>query len=421
MQIAVVAALAAVLASRLPRGAAQLQVTQAPVTSGPIVRRIVATGTLEPMTTVEIGSQVSGTIKSLGADYNSIVHAGDVLARLDPSLYDAALRQANAMVASARADMAQLATAVEDAERKQRRDEQLLTGSLIPQADADADRATTAEARAALHAGEARVAQAAAAEAEAAQNLRLTVIRCPVDGIVIERNVDVGQTVASALQSPVLFKVAADFTRMQIIASIDEAEIGGVVAGEPVTFTVDAYPGDAFSGRVSSVRLQPVDGSATAGSPPASPTSPSGATPSPPAQAGAAGAATSGVAVVAYPTVIDVANPDQRLRPGMTALVTLNGMRRDEAIRIPNAALSFRPPVGATVRSRGDEARAKLVSDARTARVWTFSGGAFTPIEVKTGLADDRWTEVVDESLQPGDALVASAVVENGAAPERAR
>ena len=298
-----------------------------PVTTGPIVRRIVATGTLQAVTTLQVGAQVSGTIQSLGADYNSIVRTGQVLARLDPAVFQATLDEAQAMLARARAAEAQaeadrlgLATAVDDARMKLIRAEELAAGEIIPQADLDAARIAMDQAVANLRSGESQVGQAAAAVKEAA-------------------------------------------------AAVDQAKVN-------LEHTVIVSP-------IKVVRLQPVieqTGSTTATA----------------STSAAAPPIASNGAVIGYATIIDVMNPGEKLRPGMTATVTLDGSRRGSAVRLPNNALAFRPPpevLQAVKQTTEFPAMTVESTDTAVRRVWRFDGAQFTPIDVRVGLADTLWTE----------------------------
>ena len=395
------------------RTTTDVEVSTSPVTDGRIARRLMATGTVQAVTTVEVGAQVSGVVASLGADYNSLVHEGQIVAKLDAASYDAQLReavagraQAEAAVKRANADVLGFKTAVEDAQMKFSRAEALWDRQLIARVDLDAANVALNEARADLAGGQAIVVQAAAAvdEARAAVeqasvNLEHTIIRSPVDGIVIERSVDVGQTLAASMQSPVLFRIAANIERLQVQVDIDESDVGGLATGDAATFAVDAYPGETFHGTVSQVRVQPVaqqtTTATTVGTSTASPATGTVAT------------------VVSYTTIVDVANTDERLRPGMTADVVLPGMRREHAVRIPNGALAFRPPPE-VLRAIGEaEPPAPGVGDYdRSLRaVWEYDGRRFTPIAVRAGVADEGWTELVSGSIRPGDALVTSAVL----------
>jgi len=385
--------------------------TTAAVTQGTIVRPIIATGSLQAVTTVQVGAQVSGTIASLGADFNSIVHAGQVIATLDPALFDAALGEADARVGEAQAALQQAqaaqnerVAAENDARMKLVRAEELSKRELIPQSDLDAARTAMDEASADVKSGDADIAQASAgvAQANAAVtqarvNRDHTIITSPIDGIVVARNVDVGQTVASSVQAPILFAIAADLRRMQVEVDIDEADIGGVAAGEDASFAVESYPDEMFHGRVAAVRLQPIVQS-TAGA-----AAPSGT---------AASSAASGASVVSYATMIEVANPDEKLRPGMTATVTLDGARVDAAVRIPNAALSFRPSMDVMAAAGQADARIAGGSTDPTKRtVWRFIDGRFVPIEIEVTVSDRAWTNLVRGPLGPGDQLVTAASV----------
>ena len=298
-------------------------VTTAAVTRGDIVETVGATGTLQAVTTVQVGSQVSGNIAYLGADYNSLVKKGQVLARLDPSLFEAQAQQSRANLAQARANNAKAQSDLErtkvqltDAQQKYNRARELAARSLLPQSDLDSAKIAVDTAQAAVQSQQSTVnqTQAAISQAEASVNqnqvnLEHTVITAPIDGLVISRNVDVGQTVAASMQAPTLFVLAADLTKMQVVANLDESDVGRIRPNQVVTFRVDAYPTDTFRGTVSQVRLEPK------------------------VQQN----------VVTYATVIDVPNADLRLKPGMTANVNVEISHASNVLRIPNAALRFRP------------------------------------------------------------------------------
>ena len=279
------------------------------VVEGDIVDTVGATGTLEAVTTVNVGSQVSGIIQDLLVDYNTIVRRGDVIMRLDPSLFQTQVEQARANLVRAEADVERLEVALDDAQMQLTRTEDLARRELVSQMELEASQVAVRSAAAQLKSAEAAVTQAAASLNQNQVNLEHTVIRAPIDGIVISRLVDVGQTVAASLQAPELFVIAADLTKMRVIANIDESDVGRIRPEQRVTFTVDAFPTEEFEGRVSQIRLEPV--------------------------------VTQNV--VTYATVIDAPNPDLRLKPGMTATVTLEIARRENIVRIPNQALRFRP------------------------------------------------------------------------------
>src|SRR6478736_206254 len=305
------------------RNSGEIQVNTSPVTRGEIVDTVGSTGTLQAVTTVQVGSQVSGNIAWLGADFNSIVKKGQVIARLDPSLFQAQLEQSKANLASARANLAKSQSDLErmrvqltDAQQKYKRAQELAAKSLLPQSDLDAAKIAVDSAQASLGAQQATVNQATAAVAQSQAsvnqnqvNLDHTIINAPIDGIVTQRSVDVGQTVAASMQAPTLFVLAADLTKMQVNANIDEADVGRIRPGQHVTFRVDAYPTETFEGAVSQIRLQPVVVQN----------------------------------VTTYGTVIDVPNAQLKLKPGMTATVKVEIAKRTNVLRVPNAALRFRP------------------------------------------------------------------------------
>ena len=285
------------------------EVTIVTASGGVIADTVGATGTLEAVTTVQVGSQVSGIIQSLSADFNSIVRKGEVIARLDPSLFQTQIEQAQANLVRAQADVERQRVSVDDAKAKLVRAEGLATRKLIPQTELEAAVVAVRTAEAQIKSSEAQVTQAEASLNQTEVNLQHTIITAPIDGIVISRAVDVGQTVAASMSAPELFVLAADLTKMRVIANIDEADVGRIRPGQPVTFTVDAYAAEEFEGTVSQIRLNPIVLQN----------------------------------VVTYATVIDVPNPNLTLKPGMTATVTLEIARRDDVVRIPNAALRFRP------------------------------------------------------------------------------
>jgi len=305
------------------RGGPEVQVTTAPVSRGDIVDTVGATGTLQAVTTVLVGSQVSGNISWLGADFNSIVKKGQVIARLDPSMLDAQLQQARANLGQARANLTKAQSDLDrtrvqlvDAQQKYTRAKELAAKSLLPQSDLDAAKVAVDTAQAGVASQEATVSQTQAGVAQSQAsvnqnqvNLDHSVIVAPIDGIVTQRSVDVGQTVAASMQAPTLFVIAADLTKMQVNANIDEADVGRIRPGQHVTFHVDAYPTETFEGTVSQVRLQPVVVQN----------------------------------VTTYGTVIDVPNPQLKLKPGMTANVKVEIAKRTNVLRVPNPGLRFRP------------------------------------------------------------------------------
>jgi HlyD family secretion protein len=284
-------------------------VTTLQISRGDVVDQVGATGTLQAVTTVQVGTQVSGTIDELYADFNSIVKKGQVIARLDPSILQTQVETAKANQVNAEANLERQKAAVEDAQTKLSRARELAARNLLPKADLDAADATAKQASAQLRSTESQIVQAKAAVNKADVDLGHTVITAPIDGIVISRNVDRGQTVASSMQAPTLFVIAADLTKMQVNANIDESDVGRMRPGQTVHFRVDAYPQEQFLGTVQQVRLNP----------------------------------TTVQNVVTYSTLIDVPNPDLKLKPGMTANVNIEIARKANVLRVPNAALRFRP------------------------------------------------------------------------------
>jgi HlyD family secretion protein len=384
----------------------EVQVTTAPLTVGSIARRIVTTGTIQAVTTVEVGSQVSGTLQALGADYNSTVRAGQVLARIDPATYEADLREAQGALALAQADADRARTTVMDAGTKLARAEILAQRQLIPRADLDAAEAAKQSADAGLLAAEAQVEQAKRATEQANTDLDHAVIRSPIDGIVIARNIEIGQTVAATLQSPRLFLVATDFNRVQLQVQLDEADVGGVQTGALVTFDVEAHPQEIFNGLVSEIRLGPVENADTQ--------LPTQSTTQSITQSTTQSTA---AAVTTYLAIVDVPNPDEKLRPGMTATVTLAGSHREDVTRIPNSALSFRPPpdvlhaIGEDNVPPPDQETQPSAEPGSVVRVWQYDGQFFTPITLRVGLSDNRMTEVLNGPLKVGDQLVTGATI----------
>jgi len=266
------------------------------ISRGSIVVQVRATGTINPVQTVQVGSQVSGIIEKIYVDFNSEVKQGQIIARIDSTFLNASVKEAQANLERNQAQ-------VNEAKRTFARTQELFKKNLVSQADLDAATTTHESAQAQLK-------QTQAALDRAMVNLRYAVIRAPIDGVVISRDVDVGQTVAASLQTPKLFSIANDLRQMRVEASVDEADIGQIKAGESVTFTVDAYPEQQFRGSVSQVRIAPVTVQN----------------------------------VVTYTVIIDVPNPDLKLRPGMTATVSILIDRRDNVLRVPTLALRFQPP-----------------------------------------------------------------------------
>lgn len=337
-----------------------------PATVGDVVREVTATGNLDAITTVQVGAEISGRIASVNVDYNDRVRAGQVLARFDRTLLAAQRAQTEGAVAAARAALEQARTTRAKAAGDSSRAVQLWERQGITDADRDAAVSAARLAGQAVAAAEAQVSAAEAAYSVARTNLDHTVIRAPIDGVVITRNVDSGQTVASALQTPVLFTVAADLRQMQVVAAVDEADVGEVTTGQQATFTVNAYPDRLFRGRVTQVRNSPVIVQN----------------------------------VVTYGTVIEVANPDLALKPGMTASVRIRTAAAPAVLRVPTAAFTFVPP-GRTASGPG---------------VWTLGRDTLLWVGIVPGISDGEFTAIVRGQLTPGTPVVTGLTPQGRAA-----
>ncbi|MCL2768261.1 MAG: efflux RND transporter periplasmic adaptor subunit, partial [Synergistaceae bacterium] len=280
------------------------------VESGDITASVSATGNVNAVETVEVGTQISGTIKALYADYNSIVEKGQLIAQLDTDMLEAQVSSAKANVAVAKANVEKARATLADAERTYNRNKELVGRNALARTEFDSSETQMQIARAGLTGSQASVVQAEASLKIAETNLNYAQVSSPVDGVVINRQVDVGQTVAASLQAPTLFTIARDLTQMQVLTNVDEADIGRIKEGQEVTFTVDAWPQTRFTGKVTQVRLAPQTVQN----------------------------------VVTYTVVLDVENKDMRLRPGMTANVSIIIESKKDVLKIPASALRFSPP-----------------------------------------------------------------------------
>ncbi len=355
------------------RGDTRPELTSAVVSRSSIVSTILASGTLEAVSAVEVGSQVSGSVQALYVDFNAIVRKGQVIARLEPSLYESAVEQARANLVKAEADQERLQVAVDDAVARRDRTQTLWQRQLVSANDMDAAEVTVRSTQAQVRSAAAQVTQAAANLKQAEVNLAKTVIRSPIDGIVVARNVDVGQTVAASLQAPTLFVIAADLSQMRLKASIDEADVGRIAAGQSVRFTVDAYAGESFSGTVEQVRLNP----------------------------------TVEQNVVTYAAIISAANPELKLRPGLTANATVEVARREHVLTVPSAALRLRPDSDVLALLGVDAAAARPAGAAGgTSTIWIVDGDSIRTVRVRTGVSDATTTEILDGSLDEGARVV---------------
>lgn len=427
--IVVAAALLILLLVALFHRGGGVQYLTAKVQRGEIRDEVDATGTVNAVITVQVGSQVSGTIARLNADFNSRVHQGEIIALIDPSALQGALLQATADLENAKAsvvvasaDSAKAAAVLSQAQADADRARSMAKTNVITQQELDQATVNLASARAGADAATASVVQARAqvsqkdaALAVARTNLGHTVIRSPINGVVVARNVDVGQTVAASLQAPTIFTIAQDLTKMRVYAKVDESDVGRIRPGQPLSFKVDAYPKDVFRGVLSQIRMNP----------------------------------TTVQNVVTYDAVIDFENADLKLFPGMTAYVAIPVASVEDAVKLPNAALRFRPALSpdevhalyvrygleeraerATPRSpraaiasepRGAAASDSAVQDDEQAVIWKLvSGNKLVPVKLKLGITDHAYTAVtavLSGELKPGDDVVTTMLTSKPAGP----
>ncbi len=335
-------------------------------TRGEITSTVTSSGTINPVVSVSVGTAVSGTIKELYVDYNSVVKKGQVIAQIDPATYSAQVEQSQGNYLAAQANVDKAKVTLADTTRTLARYKALVKDGSVSQSDYDTSATAAASARAALASAQGGVAQARGSYAQAKTNLEYATIRSPVDGIVISRAVDVGQTVAASFTTPTLFTIAQDLTKMQILATVDESDIGKVHEGGNATFTVDAYPEARFSGLITQVR----------------------------------NAATTVSNVVTYSVVVGVDNADLRLKPGMTANVTFITANKADALKIPTAALRFRP------KNATAEAAQKLNPGEK--RLYVLKNGKPAPVAVSVGVGNDKETEITG-GLAPDELVVLEA------------
>jgi len=400
----------------------QAQYFTAKAQTGTINDVVQATGTINAVTTVQVGSQASGTISKLNVDFNSRVHKGEVIAELDPSLFQGALLQAQAdlqnsraTLASSQADVTKAEAAAAQTKADYVRNQQLVKEGIVSaqqfdlaKASADTNNAAVVSAQAQVKQAAAQVNLKAAAVQVAKTNLDHTIIRSPIDGIVVARNVDVGQTVAASLQAPTLFNIAQDLTKMQVDTQTDESDVGNIKVGQETTFTVDAYPSQTFRGKVVQIRLNP----------------------------------TTVQNVVTYDTVIAFDNPQMKLFPGMTAYVNIPVATAQNVLEVPNTALRFKPdlkpeqlrtmyekyginqsgsaaPSGSASGSQPAKGGKPGTAAARVPRhdvsvVWKLAADkSLQPVLIRTGITDHTDTEVAEllkGSLQPGEQLVTGSM-----------
>ncbi|RII28994.1 MAG: efflux RND transporter periplasmic adaptor subunit [Geobacter sp.] len=344
----------------------------APIERGNIVASVSATGNLAAVVTVQVGTQVSGTIMKLFVDFNSPVKKGQVIAQIDPSLFAAQVEQTRGNFLAAQANLLKAKADLNDARRSLERSRQLIKDGIVAQSDFDTAENRYEQAAATVKAAEGTVAQTRGSFSQAGTNLRYATIRSPVDGIVVSRNVDVGQTVAASFQTPTLFTIAQDLTRMEIDTSVDEADISQVKVGQPVTFTVDAYPENRFKGTVRQVRSAPVVAQN----------------------------------VVTYVVVIDVDNKDMKLKPGMTANVSIETARKDNVLILPAAALRFKPKAVKDAKGKpGAPTAPRKMKKEASQQVFILSQEN-KPVPVKTGINNDGQVEILEGNLKENDGVI---------------
>ena len=352
---------------------------------GMIVATVAATGNLSAVTTVQVVTQVSGTIQKLYVDYNSRVKKGQAIAEIDPSLFNASIEQSQGNFLSAEANLQKAKVTLADAERTANRNKKLLADGIISQSDYDVAETAWQSARSSVKAAEGSLTQTRGSLMQSKTNLHYSIIRSPVDGVVISRSVDVGQTVAASFQTPTLFTIAQDLTKMQIEVSVDEADISRIQLDQKASFTVDSYPEQSFRGKVVQIRNAPIINQN----------------------------------VVTYITVVNVDNTDLKLKPGMTANVSIEVARKEDVLKLPPAALRFKP------KSKGEEPKEKRQASTSAPGAGREAGGKpggrkgavgpqvyvlkdNTPlaVPVKTGIANNSSIELIESSLKEGDEVI---------------
>lgn len=364
----------------------------AKIERGTIVSTVAATGNLSAVTTVQVGTQVSGTIQKLYVDYNSRVKRGQAIAEIDPSLFNASVEQSQGNYLSAEANLLKAKVALTDAERTFSRNKKLLSDGIISQGDFDSAETALQSAKAGVKAAEGSVAQTRGSLMQSRTNLRYSVIRSPVDGVVISRAIDVGQTVAASFQTPTLFTIAQDLTKMQIEVSVDEADISRIQLHQDASFTVDSYPEQTFRGKVVQIRSAPIITQN----------------------------------VVTYVVVVNVDNSDLKLKPGMTANVAVEVARKDDVLKLPPAALRFKPKTaGDAAKEKGSGDRSGVSGQRPSGssgkggpgkrkdkgqQVYLLKEGKPVATTVKTGIANNSGIELVESGLKEGDEVIIEQV-----------
>lgn len=359
----------------------EIQYKTVPVVRSDLRSTIQATGTLNPVETVDVGTQISGTIKELYFDYNSRVKQGQLIAIMDSATQSAEVAQAQATVASAQADVLNAQAALDVAAKDLARTRELAKRDLIAKADVDADTSTWLKAKANLAAAEAKVAQYRATLEKSRINLNYTRIYSPVDGVVVAKNVEEGQTVAASYQTPSIAEIARDLTQMRVEVNVDEADIGGVHEGQPATFNVDTYPTLNFEGKVTQVRLSPETTDN----------------------------------VVTYTVIVKVQNPDGKLLPGMTANVSLILENRDDVLVVPNSAFRFKPSNGQSSGEMGPPGpgggHKQNVAEVTKPALYTLDKKKKpVRIEVEKGITDGQNTEIIS-GVEEGERVITGIIV----------
>lgn len=353
----------------------------AKVETGDLVQTVKATGTLQPIKTVQVGTQVNGPVQKLYVDYNDRVKQGELVAQIDPTVYQAQADQGRANLRAARANVDSTRAKLIQAEKELKRNRELTARNLVSQSDLDTTIANRDVLLAQLQQTEAAVAQAQAALRLSETNLAYTTIRSPVDGVVIARNVDEGQTVVASFASQTLFVIATDLKQMQVEADVPEADIGKIRAGQPVRFTVDAYPDQDFEGAVSEVRL----------------------------------AASIQQNVVTYPVIISAPNPEEKLLPTLTANVSITVAHREKVLKVPNAALRFKYEPGEAASGAATPRASGTTPTAPGQRqVWVPDGKNLKAVLVRPGITDGSYTEIIEGALKEGQEVV-TGIMESGA------
>jgi HlyD family secretion protein len=354
--------------------AAEPHYITAPVSSGDVVRAIVTTGAVNPVVTVEVGSYVSGVIQALYCDYNTEVKAGQLCAKIDPRPFQVVVDQASANLQSAKAQLSKDQAGLAYASINYERDRKLQKQGIVSQDTVDSDKSAYDQDKAQVELDQSAIAQRIA-ELHAAQvNLDYTNIASPVDGTVVLRNVSVGQTVAASFQTPTLFLIAQDLTKMQVDTNVSESDVGGARVGEKACFTVEAYPDQTFCGQIYQVRRAPITVQN----------------------------------VVTYDVVVNVDNPDLKLLPGMTANMRIITDERDKVVRVPMQALKFSPG------GFGGKGGSAATKPGGGTRVWVLRDGKPVRVPITVGLDDGTYAEVVQGDLKPGDQVVVNEVSADG-------